>query len=909
MKHSMILMGVLIAFASGEIGRADEPAIPFPEALDAAAVAVDRLDSILDYGLLLGNGDINTLVSSEGGRLALTLTKNDVWDARLDSQLDPPLPTLDLIKRLAAEETPAQGGRSVLLEEGWGSQEADSYHAHPYPCPRACGRLVLSDRPASPVWRQIRSEGTHNAWEYRDGQAVMSIEGRPEASNGYALEPLGITTDQYDRLQFKVSGTENARYYVDVMGPEGNIVFKSGWTETPLEPEDVTCEFPPGAQVDRLILYTWTDDGARAENRFRELTFQGPGGALPADLQDLAAPTSPARLDLARAFAVVAGAADGVPQAEVRALGDRNVFLIKSPAGPQLVPIKSADVPEAACGEDDAVEWLHQEIPGDLDWPGMSFAVALASRDDLKAVAVVTSREAADPRAAAIALARSTIAENPDELVRRHEAEWARFWSASGLDIDDPVLEAMWYRNLYFLRCVSKPGSIAPGLFAGLIHDRPAWHGDYHTNYNIQQTFWSAYPTNHAELAEPYDRLIREYFPRARWLARRVFSMDGAYYPHVLFAYEPPEPDACRSPGGRQYIHHVWGFTLGVAGFTVQPLWWHYKYEPSREFLDETAYPAVRDVAVFYADFIDQCEGDGHVVLGPSVSPEHWGWTKDFLRNRNCTFDIAMVRYTLEAAVEGAETLGRDPDLVARWKQSLLRLPPYPTTGDDPPIVVDVEDAPPINYNIAVPAVPVFPGDVVTWWSPPAEKELFARTIEGLQWNGNNSAIMLSVARARLSMPEAIDWVREELSARLRPNGTLTLNRNEPQYGFNRFGHYTEQFGASMAVSELLSQSVGDVIRVFPAWPKERDARFRDLRAQGGFLVSAEQKDGKVAEVAVTSTVGGSLRLLSPWPAIQVRRGDRQPLGLVPDERGVVTVETSVGEHLLFHPAVPASSN
>ena len=894
---------VLLTLVSASPVPAEEATVPFPGALDAAAISVDRLDSILDYGLLVGNGDINGLVYSEGGQLVLVLTKNDVWDARLDSKLDPPLPTLEMIKRLASEDAPAHGGRSTILEEGWGSHGADSYHAHPYPCPRACGRLVLSDRPAKPVWRRIRAQGTHNEWEYRDDVAVMSIEGKAEASNGYAFGPVGITTDQYDRLRIKLSGSENAQYFFDLMDPDGSGVVGSGWTETPTEPEEKTFKLPPGTKIGQLILYTWTEDGRRAENRFEEVAFEGPAGSLAVDLKVVAAPTCPGRLDLARAVAEVTGAADSVPTAAIRALADRNVFLIDSPSDARLVSVASGDLPAAALGEDDGLAWIEQEIPGDLDWPGMRFAVCLASRDGRKAVAIVTSREAEDPRAAAIELARSTVEAEAGETVRRHEAEWARFWSASGIDVDDPALEPMWYRNLYFLRCVSKPGSIAPGLFASLIHDRPAWHGDYHTNYNIQQTFWSAYVTNHAELAEPYDRLIREYFPRARWLARRVFSMEGAYYPHVLFAYEPPDPATCKSPGGRQYLHHVWGFTLGVAGFTVQPLWWHYKYEPNREFLEETAYPAVRDVALFYAEFIDQCEGDEQIVLAPSVSPEHWGWTKNFDRNRNGTFDIAMARYLLEAAIEGATTLKRDAELVVRWKRALSRLPAYPTSGDDPPIVVDVQDAPPINYNIAVPAVPVFPGDVVTWWSPPEEKELFGRTIEGLGWNGNNSAIILSVARARLSMPDTLAWVREELTARLRPNGTLTLNRNEPQYGFNQFGHYTEQFGASMAVSELLVQSVGDVIRVFPAWPKDRDARFYSLRAQGGFLVSAEQKDGQTVAVEITSTVGGELRLLSPWAKPRVRRGDGESITPAADERGIVRVDTSPGERLVLQPA------
>ena len=49
-------------------------------------------------------------------------------------------------------------------------------------------------------------------------------------------------------------------------------------------------------------------------------------------------------------------------------------------------------------------------------------------------------------------------------------------------------------------------------------------------------------------------------------------------------------------------------------------------------------------------------------------------------------------------------------------------------------------------------------------------------------------------------------------------------------------------------MSELLLQSVGDILRVFPAWPAEKAARFaKPPCAEGGFLVRAEQQAGKVA--------------------------------------------------------------
>ncbi len=855
----LLAFSVALLAAPQMTASADEPAPPFAEAIERSAITTEKLESLPDDSLLIGNGDLNGLVHTEGGRLQMIVTKNDLWDARLETALDPPIPTLELIKERVGQSDRPLPDRSFVLPEDSDWQGPDSYHAHPYPCPRICARLRLVGQPGKPLWKQIRRQGSVNQFDPAEsGGAVMRIEGKPEASNGYRYGPLGKAGRGFSKLRVQLSGTENAQYFIDLVDAEGAPVLHTGWQETPTESEQVEYALTEDMTVDGVILYTWTEDGKPAENRFEKVVLEGPDGLLeiPLTAEAMIPAKRPGKLDIRRAVVVSPDPKNPNEETVLRVLADRNVVLIRSAQPLEFVAAPATDAPEAELGTEAQVQWLTQTIPGDLDWPGMGFAMAMARRGDWTAVAVVTSREADDPRRAAIDLAKSTTAVEPEELIAVHEAAWDRFWARSGLLLDDPYLTSTWYRNLYFFRCVTKKGAISPGLFASLINSYPAWHGDYHTNYNIQQTFWTAFAANHPELAEPYDRLIREYLPRARWLCREIFATEGAYYPHVLFAYEPREPAKCKSPNGRQYIHHVWGYTLGVAGFSVQPVWWHYKYEPSRQLLEDVAYPVVRDVAQFQAAFIEKCPGDQRVVLGPSVSPEHWGWTPRFQYNRNGTFDTAMFRYIFEAAIEGAETLQRDAELVERWRKAMRRLPDYPLHGETDPVVVDMQGAPPINYNIAVPAVPVFPGDVVTWLSPQPQKELFTRTIEGLHWNGNNSTIILGVARARLDMPGTYQWIRDELAARQRPNGTLTLNRNEPRYRFNEFGHYTEQFGATMAISELLVQSVGDVIRVFPAWPPEKSAQFENLRTQGGFLVSASMKDGVIDRLEIVSTAG-----------------------------------------------------
>ncbi len=755
----------LLLFACSIFGtiKANENGIPFPKALAQASIKVDKLNDILDGALLIGNGDINALVYGDSFSIIMNLTKNDVWDARLITKNDPPIPTLDLIKELGASDTAfplKDNNANFVLPEGLTWRADDSYHSEAYPCPRQC--------------------------------AQISIGGK-------------LTT-------------------TDLLG----------------------------------------------------------------------------ELDLRQAMVKIANKGTKAPLYKIRALASRNVFLIEAAAPVTLLPIESKGLLKASTGKTKDVSWLKQEIPGDPDWPGMSFAVAVASKGSQKAVSIVSSSEAKDVVVGAIELANKTLESNPNLLIKEHESEWETFWSQSGIEMNDPLLQNSWYRSLFFLRCVSKPGVQSVGLFAGLVNDTPAWHGDYHTNYNIQQTYWAAYPANHPELAEPYDRLIYEYLPRAKWLARKVFSADGAYYPHVLFAYEPPFPDACKSRNGRQYIHHTWGMTVGVNGFSIQPLWWHYKYDPDPERLNKMVYPVIREVAVFYADFIDQCEGDSTIHLGPSVSPEHWGWTKHLERNFNCAFDIAMIRFTLNAAIEAANILKQDEALVRRFQIALQRLPGYPLTEAES-IVVDVEGAPPIEYNIPVPSTPVFPGDIVNWWSAEAEKQLFQRTIQGLKWNGNNATFMLAIARARLSMLGSQEWLSAEIEARTRPNGTISLNRLLPHQRFNDFGYYTEQFGAGMAVSELLLQSVGDIIRIFPALSPGSQACFANLRTQGGFLVTAQGSAEKVSVLQIHSLDGGKLQLLSPWPKIEARlkgKASYQTLNINPE--GIASIITEVGDTWLF---------
>ena len=68
----------------------------------------------------------------------------------------------------------------------------------------------------------------------------------------------------------------------------------------------------------------------------------------------------------------------------------------------------------------------------------------------------------------------------------------------------------------------------------------------------------------------------------------------------------------------------------------------------------------------------------------------------------------------------------------------------------------------------------------------------------------------------------------------------------------------------SEVITEMLLQSQGGVIRIFPAYPFEiGDAAFFSLRARGAFLVSAETRNGEPAYAIIRSLKGNDCRFMN----------------------------------------------
>jgi hypothetical protein len=219
--------------------------------------------------------------------------------------------------------------------------------------------------------------------------------------------------------------------------------------------------------------------------------------------------------------------------------------------------------------------------------------------------------------------------------------------------------------------------------------------------------------------------------------------------------------------------------------------------------------------------------------------------------------------FIVKAAVNAGRILGENKLLVDEWLRYVEELPRYPDTGDEKPVIIDVEDAPVVEYNIPVPAFPVFPGEDIGLDSDEKLKQMAMRTIEKMETNKNNDLVVLSMAKIRLCMKDAYHFLRGRILSHIRENGTLRLSPE--MHMFNSLGIYTEMFGIVMPINELLLQSNGGIVRLFPVWPKKINASFQNLRTEGAFLISSECIDGKVGNTVVTSLAGGGITLRNEW--------------------------------------------
>ena len=462
--------------------------------------------------------------------------------------------------------------------------------------------------------------------------------------------------------------------------------------------------------------------------------------------------------------------------------------------------------------------------------------------------------------------------ESVEKLAEDHYEAWKSFYAKSSFTLIDEFLELRWYASQYIMACTCGNGKFAPGLFGNFVTvEKPAWHSDYHLNYNYQAPFYPACSSNHVELTDTYHVPLEEFLENGKKDAAK-FGCGGIIYPvgigpkGIYTEYTPSLP------------HWFERLYLGQKNNGIHPadiMVFRWRATKDREYARLHAYPYLKECLGFFEDYAVFENGRYSVkddaahevpMYRKEYDPEKWEYR--YIHDKNNVVTLGLLRLCIPAAIEMAEVLGVDEDKRRIWQDMLDKLSPFPTTlSRYGRIYRYTEKGQRTHKDNDVGVQHIYPFGCIGLSSAKKDLELARRTLNSRKkicWHDGNavSSFYPMAARLGINPVEILDNLREDRKEKERPNMLYDCGAGGLEYCPI----------VATTLNEMALQSHQDVIRIFPCWDKSIDASYNNLRADGAFLVSSSIRNGVIGRTAIISEAGSKLRMINPYEKCRVTR-------------------------------------
>jgi alpha-L-fucosidase 2 len=504
-------------------------------------------------------------------------------------------------------------------------------------------------------------------------------------------------------------------------------------------------------------------------------------------------------------------------------------------------------------------------------------------------LSIVDSYPEVDADEKATSVVRKAVKEKEKSLKKSHADWWHSYYPKSFISVPDAQIEGFYWAQMYKLACATRQDRHVIDLL-GPWYRKTNWPRIW-WNLNIQIAYSPVYPANRLELGESFTRFIdakRDNFVKN---AKDLWGFDNCATVSHTTDNEGLRGDGAMAP--RKYINP------GDFTWALHLYWQQYRYSMDHELVTNhkkhAFYPLLKKSINLYLHLL-KTGNDGKLHLPELHSPEYHA--KDGGGHADNNYNLSLLRWGCKTLIDLDSRYGFQDPMRSEWERILRDLVAYPQ--DENGFSIGATTKLEHSHRHWSHLLMVWPLHLLST-EQTENRELVEKTLQhwltvedGKQIYGWSSAAAASIYATMGDGEKAIEKLRAHHNNKrfVMPNSMYIEGSPVIECALV----------AARSLEDMLIQSWGDCIRIFPAVPVEwKELAFNNLRTEGAFLVSASRKEGATQWIRVKSLAGEPCRIR---PSIQgeiniVKNGKTVQKNIKKND--IIEIELEKGEEAVIY--------